>query len=65
MPTVWLGLLEEMKKRGRKPQNLSRILTGWPAVARSTMETYERDYGIDIVHGWGMTEMSPVGSLTQ
>jgi fatty-acyl-CoA synthase len=65
VPTVWLGLLEEMKKRGRKPKNLSRILTGGSAIARATMETLERSYGIDIVHGWGMTEMSPVGTLTQ
>jgi len=65
VPTVWLGLLDEMKKRGRKPEGLSRILTGGSAVARPTLETYERDYGIDIIHGWGMTEMSPVGSLTQ
>lgn len=65
VPTVWLGLLEEMKTRGRKPKGLSRILTGGSAIARATMETYERDYGIDIIHGWGMTEMSPVGTLTQ
>jgi len=65
VPTVWLGLLDEMKKRGRKPEGLSRILTGGSAVARPTLETYERDYGIDIIHGWGMTEMSPVGTLTQ
>lgn len=65
VPTVWLGLLEEMKKRGRKPQGLSRILTGGSAVARSTLETYEHDYKIDIIHGWGMTEMSPVGTVTQ
>ena len=65
VPTVWLGLIEEMKKRGSKPHNLTRILTGGSAIARATMETYERDYGIDIVHGWGMTEMSPVGTLTQ
>jgi fatty-acyl-CoA synthase len=65
VPTVSLGLLDEMKKRGRKPEGLSRILTGGSAVARPTLETYERDYGIDIIHGWGMTEMSPVGTLTQ
>ncbi|MFV0296807.1 MAG: long-chain-fatty-acid--CoA ligase [Hyphomicrobiaceae bacterium] len=65
VPTVWLGLLEEMKKRGRKPEGLSRILTGGSAMARATMEAYERDWGVDIIHGWGMTEMSPVGSLTQ
>ena len=65
VPTVWLGLLDEMKKRGRKPESLSRILTGGSAIARATLATYERDYGIDIVHGWGMTEMSPVGTVTQ
>jgi fatty-acyl-CoA synthase len=65
VPTVWLGLLAEMKKRGRKPHGLARILTGGSAVARATLETYERDYGISIVHGWGMTEMSPVGTMTQ
>jgi len=65
VPTVWLGLLDEMKKRGRKPDGLSRILTGGSAIARATLEIYERDYGVDIIHGWGMTEMSPVGTLTQ
>lgn len=65
VPTVWLGLLDEMKKRGRKPKNLSRVLTGGSAAARATIETFERDYDIQIVHGWGMTEMSPVGTLTQ
>ncbi|MGE0700969.1 MAG: long-chain-fatty-acid--CoA ligase, partial [Hyphomicrobiaceae bacterium] len=65
VPTVWLGLLEEMKKRGRKPAGLTQIFTGGSAIARPTMETLEKDWGIQIVHGWGMTEMSPVGTLTQ
>lgn len=65
VPTVWLGLLDEMKKRGRKPKALGRILTGGSAIARAIMVAYERDFGVDIVHGWGMTEMSPIGTLTQ
>jgi fatty-acyl-CoA synthase len=65
VPTVWLGLLEEMKKRGRKPKGLKQIFTGGSAIARPTMETLERDWDIGVVHGWGMTEMSPVGTLTQ
>ena len=52
-------------RQGRKPHGLSRILTGGSAAARATIETFERDYDIDIVHGWGMTEMSPIGALTQ
>ena len=65
VPTVWLGLLDEMKKRGRKPDGLGLVFTGGSAIARATMETYERDWGVEIIHGWGMTEMSPVGTLTQ
>jgi fatty-acyl-CoA synthase len=65
VPTVWLGLLDEMAKRGRKPAGLSRILTGGSAMSPATIATFERDWNVDIIHGWGMTEMSPVGSLTQ
>jgi len=64
VPTVWLGLLEEFKKRGRKPQNLVQILSGGSAVPQAMIDTFTRDWGIEVTHGWGMTEMSPVGTLT-
>ena len=65
VPTVWLGLLAEMQKQGRKPDGLTDILTGGSAAPLSLIETFERDYGLDVVHGWGMTEMSPVGTTTR
>jgi fatty-acyl-CoA synthase len=65
VPTVWLGLLEEMKKRGRKPAGFSMMLVGGSAAPRPLIETFERDYDVRVVHGWGMTEMSPVGSTTR
>jgi fatty-acyl-CoA synthase len=65
VPTVWLGLLTEMQKHGRKPAALTDILTGGSAAPLSLIETFERDHSIDIVHGWGMTEMSPVGTTTR
>ena len=65
VPTVWLGLLDEMKKQGRKPRNLSCVLTGGSAAARAVIETFEQGYQVRIIHGWGMTEMSPVGTVTQ
>jgi fatty-acyl-CoA synthase len=65
VPTVWLGVLAEMKKHGRKPRALTDVLSGGSAVPRSLIETFERDYGLDVCHGWGMTEMSPVGTLTR
>jgi len=64
VPTVWLGLMEEFRKRGRKPSKLVQILTGGSAMPRAMIEVLTRDYDIEVVHGWGMTEMSPVGTLT-
>ncbi len=64
VPTVWLGLLQEIEKQGRLPNGLELVLIGGSAAPRSMIETFERNYGIQVVHGWGMTEMSPVGSTT-
>ena len=62
VPTVWLGLLAEMKQRGRKPENFSEIIVGGSAAPLAMIETFERDFGINVVHAWGMTEMSPIGT---
>jgi fatty-acyl-CoA synthase len=64
VPTVWLGLLEEFKKRGRRPKNLAQILTGGSSMPQAMIDVLTRDYDIEVIHGWGMTEMSPVGTLT-
>src|SRR5512145_966539 len=64
VPTVWLGLIEEFRKRGRKPRDLDQILSGGSAVPQAMIDTLTRDWGIEVTHGWGMTEMSPVGTLT-
>jgi fatty-acyl-CoA synthase len=63
VPTVWLGLIAEMKKRGRKPVGLAEAIIGGSAAPLPMIETLEKDYGIDVVHAWGMTEMSPIGSV--
>lgn len=63
VPTVWLGLLAEMRTRGRKPAALSEVLIGGSAVPGAMVTAFERDWGINVVHGWGMTEMSPVGTI--
>ena len=64
VPTVWLALIDEFKKRGGKPKGLDQILSGGSAVPQAMIDTLTRDYGIEVTHGWGMTEMSPVGTLT-
>lgn len=62
VPTVWLGLLAEMRRRNAKPAALASILVGGSAVPRAMIEEFE-GWQIEAIHGWGMTEMSPVGSL--
>jgi fatty-acyl-CoA synthase len=63
VPTVWLGLLGEMKLRGRGPVGLKEVLIGGSAPSKTMIETFERDYDIRVIQGWGMTEMSPIGTI--
>jgi len=63
VPTVWIGLLAEMRKRNAKPRALSSILVGGSAPPRSMIEEFETRWDVEAIHGWGMTEMSPVGCL--
>ncbi|MCY4168487.1 MAG: long-chain fatty acid--CoA ligase [Rhodobacter sp.] len=62
VPTVWLGLLEEIGKRGRKPAGLEEVVIGGAAAATSLIKGFE-DLGVSVCHAWGMTEMSPIGTL--
>lgn len=64
VPTVWLGLAAEMRRQGRAPAGLERVLTGGSAAPASLIRELETGYGLTVTHGWGMTEMSPIGSLT-
>ncbi|MEO1900175.1 MAG: long-chain fatty acid--CoA ligase [Alcanivorax sp.] len=63
VPTVWMGLLTEMKQRGHKPGRLRQVLIGGSAPPRSMLRAFENDYGIEAMQGWGMTEMNPTGSM--
>ncbi|MFO1186237.1 MAG: long-chain-fatty-acid--CoA ligase [Alphaproteobacteria bacterium] len=63
VPTVWLAFLEHLRKTGQKPEHLERVVIGGAACPRAMMEAFERDYGIKVFHAWGMTEMSPVGTI--
>jgi 3-(methylthio)propionyl---CoA ligase len=62
VPTVWLGLLAEMQKRGSRPAGLKEVIIGGSAAPRPMIEAFEKA-GINVVHGWGMTEMSPIGTM--
>jgi fatty-acyl-CoA synthase len=63
VPTVWLGLLAHLEKHPEaKPTQLRRGLIGGSAAARSLIARLESELSMEVIHLWGMTEMSPVGT---
>jgi fatty-acyl-CoA synthase len=63
VPTVWLMLLQHLEQTGAKLPHLRRVIIGGSAVPRVMLEKFERDYDVDVIHAWGMTELSPLGTL--
>jgi fatty-acyl-CoA synthase len=63
VPTIWLGLLEYLAETGKQLPHLKRMIIGGAAVPRMMFEKFEIDYDVEVVQGWGMTEMSPVGTV--
>ena len=63
VPTVWLMLLQHMQKEGKRLSTVRNVMIGGSACPRAMIETFERDFGVRVFHAWGMTEMSPVGTL--
>ncbi|CAM5226519.1 Long-chain-fatty-acid--CoA ligase OS=Streptomyces antimycoticus OX=68175 GN=SANT12839_048230 PE=4 SV=1 [Streptomyces antimycoticus] len=63
VPTVWQGLLAELDARPREVSCLRDVFIGGSACPPSLMRAYEERHGIHVVHAWGMTETSPLGSV--
>jgi fatty-acyl-CoA synthase len=63
VPTVWQMLLGHMKPNGLKFSKLSRTVIGGSACPPAMIESFRNDYNVDVLHAWGMTEMSPLGTL--
>lgn len=63
VPTVWLMLLGYLEETGKMLPHLKRVIIGGSACPRAMTEKFQDVYGVDVVHAWGMTEMSPLGSL--
>ncbi len=63
VPTVWLMLLQDLEKTGGMLPHLKRVVIGGSACPRAMAQTFQDKYGVEVVHAWGMTEMSPLGSL--
>ena len=63
VPTIWQGLLAELEARPRDVSSLARVVIGGSACPPSLMRAYQERHGIRVVHAWGMTETSPLGSI--
>ncbi|HZB38948.1 MAG TPA: long-chain-fatty-acid--CoA ligase [Beijerinckiaceae bacterium] len=63
VPTIWFALLQHMEKIGGELPDLSRVVIGGSACPRAVTETFRDRYGVEVMHAWGMTEMSPLGSV--
>jgi acyl-CoA synthetase (AMP-forming)/AMP-acid ligase II len=63
VPTVWLGLLKYLEESGKRIDGVHRVVIGGSAAPAAMIKTFEEKYGVNAIQGWGMTEMSPVGTL--
>jgi fatty-acyl-CoA synthase len=62
VPTVWLGLLNYMKEQKLKFSTLKRVVIGGSACPPAMIRSFQEEFGVDVLHAWGMTEMSPLGT---
>ena len=63
VPTVWLMLLQHLEKVGGELPDLKKVVIGGSACPRAVTQKFQEVYGVQVIHAWGMTEMSPLGSL--
>ncbi|WP_258868998.1 long-chain-fatty-acid--CoA ligase [Alkalilimnicola ehrlichii] len=64
VPTVWMGLLGHLRGSGERLDSLQRVLIGGSAAPRAMMAEFKSQHGVEALQGWGMTEMSPVGTVS-
>ncbi len=63
VPTVWLGLLNHMAAGGLRFSTLNRTVIGGSACPPAMIKAFKDQYGVTVLHAWGMTEMSPLGTV--
>jgi acyl-CoA synthetase (AMP-forming)/AMP-acid ligase II len=64
VPTVWLALLQHMGQNRLKFSTMNRTVIGGSACPPAMIKTFQEQYGVQVLHAWGMTEMSPIGTVS-
>jgi fatty-acyl-CoA synthase len=65
VPTVWLGLLNHLQSNKVRFSTLKRTVIGGSACPPAMIRAFREQYDVDVIHAWGMTEMSPLGTLSR
>ena len=65
VPTIWTLLYQHLKEKRYDLSKLHTLLVGGSAASRAMIENYQRDFGIRVLHAWGMTETSPIGTVSR
>lgn len=65
VPTIWIGVYQELKANPRDISSFRSLVVGGSAIPRNLIEAYERELGVEVLHAWGMTEMSPLGTISR
>ncbi len=63
VPTVWQMLLSHVQSQGLRFGSLQRTIIGGSACPPAMIKTFQDDYGVTVLHAWGMTELSPLGTV--
>ena len=63
VPTVWLALLQHMQANKLKLSTLKYAVIGGSAAPPAMIEAFDKEFGVEVLHAWGMSEMSPLGSV--
>jgi acyl-CoA synthetase (AMP-forming)/AMP-acid ligase II len=65
VPTLWFGVLRHARENGLRFSTLRTLVTGGTAMPPAMIRTFRDEYGLRVVHAWGMTETSPVGTASK
>jgi fatty-acyl-CoA synthase len=64
VPTVWQGLLDYLTTNRLRLSSLRRVIIGGSAVTEALIRGFRDEHGVEVLHAWGMTEMSPIGTIS-
>ena len=62
VPTIWLGLLDYLRSKNIKLTSVKKAIIGGSAAPHAMIKEFQETHGVFVLHAWGMTELSPLGS---